>query len=63
MVPPGLDNAVTAVRRWTSDRHNWVRVGWFAAGMVLLIGGVSTFAARPAAAAASSAAGAARKVI
>lgn len=31
----GVD-AVVAVRRWISDRHNWVRMGWFAAGLAMI---------------------------
>jgi hypothetical protein len=42
---PGVDSAnalidgIDATRRWMSDRHNWIRVMWFGAGMILMIGG------------------------
>jgi type IV secretory pathway VirB2 component (pilin) len=42
---PGADAAasvidgIVATRRWISDRHNWIRVGWFVSGAVLFYGG------------------------
>lgn len=50
---PGADaanavvDAVTAIRRWVSDRHNAVRVAWFVAGYALIIAGAYRIA-RPA---------------
>jgi hypothetical protein len=50
---PGVDQATalvdsaTAVRRWISDRHNWVRVGWFVGGSLLLWAGVVVLARKP----------------
>lgn len=43
----GLDDGITAVRTWISDRHNWVRVGWFAAGGAMLTIGFVMVAERP----------------
>lgn len=40
----GLVDGVVAVRRWISDRHNWVRVGWFVAGGLLFYGGIAVLA-------------------
>lgn len=52
-VIPGADtanavvDAVEAMRRWIGERHNWVRLGWFAAGLAMIyIGGAAL--ARPA---------------
>jgi hypothetical protein len=42
---PGADAAgslidgMVAVRRWIGVRHNWVRVGWFVSGMILMYAG------------------------
>lgn len=33
-------DAITAARRWIGVRHNWVRVGWFATGGVVLVLGL-----------------------
>jgi len=47
---PGADafeaiaNGAGAVRRWVSDRHNWVRVGWFGAGVALMFVGATMIA-------------------
>lgn len=63
---PGLDQAatlvdsVTAVRRWVSDRHNWVRVGWFVGGSLLLWAGVLVLARKPIVATAKGAGAAAK---
>ena len=43
-----LGQALGAVKRWISDRHNWVRVGWFVGGVVLMVGGVAVMAGKPA---------------
>lgn len=50
---PGADAAaslidgVVAVRRWISDRHNWTRVAWFGAGVVLVLTGAAMLARKP----------------
>lgn len=37
----GLIDAILAIRRWTSVRHNWTRVLWFVGGSALmLLGGI-----------------------
>lgn len=36
----GMLDAVVATRRWISDRHNWMRVGWFVLGAAMIYGGV-----------------------
>lgn len=33
-------DAIASARRWTSDRHNWIRVIWFGSGVVLILGGL-----------------------
>jgi hypothetical protein len=43
-----VTDAARAVRRWISDRHNWARIGWFAAGVALFTIGAVAVAARPA---------------
>lgn len=53
---PGGDT-VDAVRRWVGDRHNWVRVGWFGAGVVLIVAGVIVIANRATGGAVGNAAG------
>jgi hypothetical protein len=38
----GLDAVgenLSAVRRWISDRHNWVRVGWAGVGLAAIVVG------------------------
>lgn len=42
---PGLAE-ISAARAWMANRHNWVRVGWFVGGLVLMIAGAVTFAER-----------------
>lgn len=42
---------IGAVRRWVSDRHNWVRVAWTVGGLVLMASGVAVMAGKPAASA------------
>jgi hypothetical protein len=50
---PGADalgdatDAIRAVRAWTSDRHNWVRVAWFLSGGVLFVVGAVMVGERP----------------
>lgn len=51
-VNAGLD-AVMAVRRWMSDRHNWVRIGYFGAGLAMIYIGAA-WLAKPAVTAAVS---------
>lgn len=57
---PGADagaavvDAATAVRRWTSDRHNWIRVSWFVSGAVIVWVGIIVLARKPIAAAQSA---------
>lgn len=50
-----IEDVATAARRWVSDRHNWVRVGWFAAGSIMITTGVIMLGIGPARAAASTA--------
>lgn len=50
---PGADaansvaDAATAVRRWVSERHNWVRVSWFITGVTIAWIGVVVLARKP----------------
>lgn len=47
---PGVGDAldaVVAVRRWISDRHNWARIGWFVGGVAMFTVGAA-LVARPA---------------
>lgn len=45
-----ITGALTATRRWVSDRHNWVRVAWTVSGLVMIYVGVVVLARRPIAA-------------
>lgn len=36
--------AIEQVKTWISDRHNWVRVGWFVAGYTMIVVGVAILA-------------------
>lgn len=47
-----LKDGAAAVRRWVSDRHNWVRVTWFSGGLVCFVVGAVMVAGKPAASAA-----------
>lgn len=65
---PGADAAnalidgVVASRRWMSDRHNWVRVGWTMGGAFLMYMGVLMLA-KPGIDSAVEAAGKAAEVL
>lgn len=43
-----LDDVAAAAHAWISDRHNWVRVMWFAGGVICVAVGVAMLAQRPA---------------
>lgn len=49
-VVPGADeaqvalDAIVAMRRWLSDRHNWTRVVWFGSGVILVLAGAGMLA-------------------
>lgn len=49
----GFLDAAVATRRWISDRHNWVRVGWFVLGAGMIYAGVIVLARHQIAAVAS----------
>lgn len=42
-----LTDSLSAVRRWVSDRHNWVRVSWVVGGASMFTVGVIMMAGRP----------------
>lgn len=44
----GLDDSLTAVRAWISDRHNWVRVSWVTGGVAMFVAGVLMMGGRSA---------------
>lgn len=50
---PGVDqlgdvaDGARAVRAWISDRHNWTRVAWFGAGVVMFTVGAVMVGERP----------------
>lgn len=44
----GLDDSLTAVRAWISDRHNWVRVSWVVGGVAMFVAGVLMIGGRTA---------------
>lgn len=46
-------DGIRAVRRWVSDRHNWIRVGYFLGGAWLFGVGAVMVAGRPASKAAA----------
>lgn len=58
-IVPGVDqlggviDAVRAVRAWSADRHNWVRVAWFLSGSVMFTVGAVMVGERPVASAAA----------
>ena len=43
----GVVDSMLAVRRWISDRHNWVRVVWVVGGFSLMVTGAMLMARRP----------------
>lgn len=42
-----LTDSVRAVRAWISNRHNWVRVGWFLSGAAMFTIGLVLIGERP----------------
>lgn len=42
-----LIDGITATRRWMADRHNWIRIGWWAAGSACIYIGVGILARKP----------------
>lgn len=59
----GLGDALDATRRWVSVRHNWVRVGWVAAGATLIAIGAAVLVKPATRAAARTAAQTAGRIL
>lgn len=46
-VVSNIGDGITAVRAWISNRHNWTRVAWFAAGSAMFTVGAVMVGERP----------------
>lgn len=49
-----VEDSLTAVRAWVSNRHNWVRVAWVFGGGCMFAAGVIMIGGKPASKAAST---------
>lgn len=47
----GVEATVSAIRAWSTDRHNWVRVAWFVGGVGMIGVGIAMLGGRQAGAA------------